>query len=103
MSVCVCVFVCTCVCVKVCHHTGGVELHKLHILVLETSSCRHGCSVPSARVSRGAAEVRPPSATRGEDSVLSLEPTYRETISFLHHRYYNIISSEKSQDPNIIK
>lgn len=53
--------------------TGGMELHKLHVLVLQAGARRHGGSVARAGVRRRAAEVRAPRAARRQDRVLGLE------------------------------
>lgn len=42
-----------------------MELHKLHVLVLQAGARRHGGAVARARVRRRAAEVRAPRAARG--------------------------------------
>ena len=54
--------------------TSGVELHELHVLVLQAGARRHGRAVARARVRRRAAEVRAPRAARRQDCVLRLEP-----------------------------
>lgn len=51
-----------------------MELHKLHVLVLQAGARRHGGAVARAGVRRRAAEVRAPRAARRQDRVLGLEP-----------------------------
>ena len=78
---------------QVCHsHTSGVKLHKLHVLVAQTSSGYHSRSISSARVSRGTREIGTTITTVGADSRLDLQllqshqwrHCYTTTVGYAH-------------------
>lgn len=62
-----------------------MELHKLHIFVLQTGARGHRGAIARARVRRSTAEVRPAGATGRQDCVLSLEPFTFNQLFYIKH------------------
>ena len=59
---------------------GGVELHKLGVLIGEAGAHGHGVAVPRAGVGAGAGEVGAAVAARGEDGVLGAYAVHRPVL-----------------------